>query len=99
VPIRLDRDRVDHRHNTVTGALRMVDFTIGSTRDGCSPGNPPTQTNEVAACWFHTHPNTSAEGYDKGPSPADRNFATNRNCPGVVRSQLGGLTWFGPVLN
>jgi len=77
----------------------MVDFTIGSTRDGCSPGNPPTQTNEVAACWFHTHPNTSAEGYDKGPSPADRNFATNRNCPGVVRSQLGGLTWFGPVLN
>jgi len=83
-------------YNKKDGALRAAPFTAPSTRDGCVPGKPPLQKNERVAAFFHTHPNTGEEGYDKGPSPADLNFATSKNFPGLVRTQIGGYTWFGP---
>jgi len=84
-------------YNTITGALRTVDFAPGQ-RDGLNPQDPVLAPNETRAAWFHTHPNTGDEGYDKGPSQGDLGFAANKNCPGVVRSQIGGYTWFGPPL-
>src|SRR5437868_6679520 len=60
-------------------------------------GSKPT--NERVAAFFHTHPNTGEEGYDKGPSGADIAFADGNGYPGVVRSQIGGYTWFGPDPN
>lgn len=85
-------------YNTKTDTLRAAAFTAPSTRDGCVPGNPPLQSNEQVAAFFHTHPNTGEEGYDKGPSDADEDFANGNGYPGVVRSQIGGYTWFGPDL-
>ena len=83
--------------NTATDALRTSAFPPGQ-RDGCIPGVPQLGPNEVVGAFFHTHPNTKDEGYNRGPSDADLAFATSNNYPGLVRSQLGGYTWFGPAL-
>lgn len=84
-------------HNTGTDTLRAEDFAPGE-RDGLDPQDPQLGPGEQVRAWFHTHPNTGDEGYDKGPSSADVNWAGARNCPGVVRAQIGGYVWFGPPL-
>jgi hypothetical protein len=86
-------------YNSKTDTLRAEDFTAPGDRDSCIPGVPPLQSKERVAAFFHTHPNTNDEGYNSGPSGADVTFANDNGFPGVVRSQLGGLKWFGPTVS
>lgn len=85
-------------YNTNTDTLRSARFVMSNSRDSCAPGAPPLGANEQVGAFFHTHPNTNDEGYDSGPSPADVNFATSNNYPGLIRTQVGGIAWYGPNL-
>jgi hypothetical protein len=82
-------------YNDHTDTMRLTRFVMASTRASCAPGDPGLGGHEEVACFFHTHPNTGEEGYDGGPSPADVNFANIHNYPGLIRTQIGGHTWFG----
>jgi hypothetical protein len=75
-----------------TQALSVQNFPPGG-RDFMIPGPTP----DGAAAFFHTHPNTVAEGYLQGPSAADARFATSRGIPGIIRSH-DGMYYFGPPL-
>ena len=67
----------------VTGGTRDRLPTIVRTR-------PNVSHPEYLVAWFHTHPNTVAEGYAQGPSPADIQFTHNSaRVPGIVRSHDG----------
>lgn len=68
-------------------------FPSNGTNDSLTPG--PMPAGSIA--FFHTHPNTSAEGYAQEPSTADKNFATARAIPGLVMSH-SGMFYFGPAL-
>jgi hypothetical protein len=85
-------------YNAKTDTLRSARFVMSNSRDSCAPGVPPLGDNERVGAFFHTHPNTNDEGYNSGPSPADLNFATTRNYPGLIRTQVGGIAWYGPNL-
>lgn len=78
------------------GNLRIQIFTTPGDRDGCVPDVPTGNPNERVVAFYHTHPNSGQEGYDRGPSPEDLTAATNWNIPGLIRSQIGGYAWFGP---
>lgn len=78
--------------NTGTSALRWHDWPVGR-RDESTPPNANIGPNEEVIGEFHTHPNTGEEGYDKGPSQADRT-AKNANHVGCCRSQIGGYHWY-----
>lgn len=43
-------------------------------------GSPPHVTGHVVVGVFHTHPNPSAEGWEPGPSEADRPPRRTRKC-------------------
>ena len=76
-----------------TGALSTVNFPSNGTRDSLTPGAVPSIEGKTAVAFFHTHPNTVAEGYTNGPSPADQNFADARGIPGIIQSH-NGLYYF-----
>lgn len=78
-----------------TGALSTVNFPSNGTRDSLTPGAVPSIEGKTAVAFFHTHPNTTAEGYTNGPSPADQNFADARGIPGIIQSH-NGLYYFNP---
>lgn len=78
-----------------TGALSTVNFPSNGTRDSLTPGAVPAIEGKTAVAFFHTHPNTTAEGYTNGPSPADQNFADARGIPGIIQSH-NGLHYFSP---
>ncbi|HEX7839136.1 MAG TPA: hypothetical protein VF469_16780 [Kofleriaceae bacterium] len=42
--------------------------------------------------WFHTHPNTRAEGYGPDPSGADIGFTQSAQVPGIVKTHEGDKT-------
>jgi hypothetical protein len=51
--------------------------------------NPPQLDGHVVVGVYHTHPNPSAEGWDPGPSAADR-FADDRDgIPDLIRADDG----------
>ena len=77
-----------------TGALSTVNFPSNGTRDSLTPGAVPAIEGKTAVAFFHTHPNTAAEGYKSGPSPADQNFADANGIPGIIRSH-DGMYYFG----
>lgn len=79
-----------------TGALSTVNFPSNGTRDSLTPGAVPAIDGKTAVAFFHTHPNTTAEGYTNGPSPADQNFADARGIPGIIQSH-NGLHYFNPT--
>ena len=79
-----------------TGALSTVNFPSNGTRDSLTPGAVPAIEGKTAVAFFHTHPNTTAEGYTNGPSPADQNFADARGIPGIIQSH-NGLHYFNPT--
>jgi hypothetical protein len=81
--------------NDRTGALSVVQFPSNGTRDSLTPGAPPSARGTTVVAFFHTHPNTVAEGYVNGPSPADQNFATANGIPGIIRSHAG-MYYFRP---
>jgi hypothetical protein len=87
------------------GRTSVVPFdNAGTTRDQMVPGDTPGRFaggfwsafrgNQTVA-FFHTHPNTAAEGYESGPSRADVNFARGRGVPGIIQSH-DGVYYFGP---
>lgn len=78
-----------------SGKLSVVQFPSNGTRDSLTPGAPPSSPGKTTVAFFHTHPNTAAEGYVNGPSPADRNFATANNIPGIIKSHVG-MHYFKP---
>jgi hypothetical protein len=78
-----------------TGALSTVNFPSNGTRDSLTPGAVPSIEGKTAVAFFHTHPNTTAEGYTNGPSTADQNFADARGIPGIIQSH-NGLYYFNP---
>jgi hypothetical protein len=78
-----------------TGKLSIVQFPSNGTRDSLTPGAPPSSPGKTTVAFFHTHPNTVKEGYVNGPSPADQNFATANNIPGIIRSHAG-MYYFKP---
>jgi hypothetical protein len=85
-------------YNTKTDAMRSERFVMSGSRDSCAPGVAPLGNNEEVACFFHTHPNSGEEGYDRGPSPADENFANSNNYPGLVRTHVMSYRWFGRAI-
>ena len=78
-----------------TGALSTVNFPSNGTRDSLTPGAVPAIEGKTAVAFFHTHPNTAAEGFTNGPSPADQNFADARGIPGIIQSH-NGMYYFSP---
>lgn len=51
---------------------------------------PNVSHPEYLVAWFHTHPNTVAEGYSQGASLGDINFTNNSaRTPGIIRSHDG----------
>jgi hypothetical protein len=79
-----------------TGALSTVNFPSNGTRDSLTPGAVPAIEGKTAVAFFHTHPNTAAEGYTNGPSSADQNFADARGIPGIIQSH-NGMHYFSPT--
>lgn len=75
------------------GTISTQAFPSNGTRDSLRPGAKPA----TAIAFFHTHPNTVAEGYAQEPSTPDRNFANSRGIPGLVMSHAG-MFYFGPAL-
>jgi hypothetical protein len=78
-----------------TGALSTVNFPSNGKRDSLTPGAVPNIEGKTAVAFFHTHPNTAAEGYTNGPSTADQKFADARGIPGIIQSH-NGLYFFNP---
>jgi len=72
-------------------SVQQFPSNASSTRDSLIPGSMPDR----AVAFFHTHPNTAAEGYIQGPSPADIRFANSIGIPGIIRSH-SGMYYFGP---
>ncbi len=66
------------------------------TRAGLAPivGTRPSPSSpEMLVAWFHTHPNTAAEGYADGPSGPDIGYtAAEAKVPGIVKGHLGTYT-------
>jgi hypothetical protein len=79
-----------------TGALSTVNFPSNGTRDSLTPGAVPAIEGKTAVSFFHTHPNTAAEGFTTGPSTADQNFADARGIPGIIQSHAG-VYYFGAI--
>ncbi|MDH6243210.1 hypothetical protein M2432_000839 [Mycobacterium sp. OTB74] len=76
-----------------TTGKRSVKRVPRGSRDGLGPivGTRPTDsaTQRVVA-WFHTHPNTDAEGYGSGPSPADIAWQNaEAKVPGIILTHDG----------
>ena len=78
-----------------TGQLSTVAFPSNGTRDSLTPGPVPSAPGQTVVAFFHTHPNTTSEGYISGPSPADLNFARATGLPGIIRSH-DGMYFFNP---
>ncbi|WP_353390254.1 RHS repeat domain-containing protein, partial [Halopseudomonas sabulinigri] len=86
--------------DNLTKALSVQMFPMaGASRDRMSPGLPPILKGRTVIAFFHTHPNTVAEGYINGPSDPDMRFSNHPsiNLPGMIRSHAG-MHYFGPAL-
>ncbi len=79
-----------------TGALSTVNFPSSGSRDSLTPGAVPAIEGKTAVAFFHTHPNTVAEGYTNGPSTADQKFADRIGIPGIIQSH-NGMYYFDPA--
>lgn len=81
------------------GNITIMPWVSGN-RDGINPGpTPPPPPGGRVVGHFHTHPNppTDEDGnqWKQEPSEADKNFANNRNLPGIVVN-AGGNQFYGP---
>lgn len=79
--------------NKVTGHLEVIRLPAG-TRDGMPDGGlPPNNDQQQLVGSFHTHPNTAAEGYSSGPSPADIRWTNSySHVPEIIPSHDGIYT-------
>ncbi len=76
--------------NRETGQYEFVRWDEG-TRDSSTPTDrPPDNDEQIVIAWYHTHPNTDAEGYVADPSPADVTFTNDHaHVPGIVETHDG----------
>lgn len=78
-----------------TGKLEVIRVAPGS-RDGLGTivgTRPKDSTSQEVVGWFHTHPNTSNEGYTHGPSIPDKNFQRLKaKAPGIIETHEGRKT-------
>lgn len=77
--------------NKKTGELKTQRVAAG-TRDG-NAGAPAGSGDWEKVAEFHTHPNTSGEGYTADPSPADRKYVKNTSkVPEIIETHDGRKT-------
>jgi hypothetical protein len=74
--------------NWVTGNLILMPVAPGS-RDRIDLSPFPRIVYHTPVGWYHTHPNTPAEGYYDPPSTADQGVTDFAKVPGVVRTHSG----------
>jgi RHS repeat-associated protein len=78
--------------NGVTRQIVIVRVPAGR-RDGLPEiGSSPAGAGEITLAWFHTHPNTRAEGYSADASPADIAFTRSVGVPGIIETHEGRKT-------
>jgi len=81
--------------NKKSGQLE-VQRVAGGTRDGLGPivgTRPQDNDNQEVVAWFHTHPNTTKEGYQHGPSPGDVAWQKSEaKAPGIIETHEGRKT-------
>jgi len=54
---------------------------------------PKDNQDQEVVSWFHTHPNTSNEGYQHGPSPGDIAWQKSEaKVPGIIETHEGRKT-------
>jgi hypothetical protein len=78
-----------------TNSTFTVQRVPAGTRDGLAPivGTKPADTaTAVVVAWFHTHPNTRAEGYGPDPSGGDIGFTQSAQVPGIIKTHEGDRT-------
>jgi len=63
--------------------------TATATRSSIDFVAVPNEAGKDVVGFFHTHPNTVAEGFTSGPSPADTRINTVTGVPGIIRSHDG----------
>lgn len=89
-------DDRDNRHEE--GGCIYMDLTTGEISIRRAPAglraeldlnSPPIVLGSVVVGKFHTPPNPSAEGWDPGPSEADRIVDARHGVPGLIRADDG----------
>jgi proteasome lid subunit RPN8/RPN11 len=74
--------------NLLTGEITVRRAAAGYQSE-VNLADPPHLSGHVVAGVFHTHPNPSADGWEPGPSEADR-FADERDgVPDLIRADNG----------
>jgi hypothetical protein len=78
-----------------TGRLEVIRVPEGD-RDGLGPivgTRPADNADQEVIAWFHTHPNTTAEGYGHDPSPSDIGWQNaEAKVPGIIETHEGKKT-------
>lgn len=95
-------NNADERHeeggwiymNKSSGEISTARATPGYQTE-INLANPPHQPGYVVVGVFHTHPNPSAEGWDPGPSRADRLADEQDGIPDLIRAD-NGIHYSGP---
>jgi hypothetical protein len=71
-----------------TGQL-LVRRAPAGTRGSIDLNHPPIIQDAEVVAKFHTHPNPTVEGWDPGPSAADRANAVRHGVPSLIRADNG----------
>jgi hypothetical protein len=81
--------------DTTTGQLTIQRVPSGE-RAELDIGDPPLVAGSIVVGIFHTHPNPTAEGWDPGPSDADKAVHAQLGLPGLIRAD-DGIHTTGPA--
>lgn len=83
--------------NRTTGQLEIERLPAGD-RDGLRGRPLPNSTERELVAGFHTHPNSSTEGYVADPGPADRAYVRNiSRVPEIIQTHEGRKTITYPL--
>jgi proteasome lid subunit RPN8/RPN11 len=74
--------------NMVTGELTVRRAAAGHQSE-VNLDNPPHVSGHIVVGVFHTHPNPSADGWEPGPSEADRYADERDGVPDLIRADNG----------
>ena len=96
-------DDPDQRHEEggwIYQNLASGEITIRRARQGIATAidlsNPPVVDGAVVVGVFNTHPNPTAEGWEPGPSAADRRADERDGIPDLIRAD-NGVYHSGPI--
>ncbi len=79
---------------TITGEILVRRAPAGLQAE-LNLDNPPPVPQAVSVGIFHTHPNPTAEGWQGGPSEADRRADERDGVPDLIRAD-DGIHFSGP---